>query len=371
MIQNNTVMYKNFLLCLLKRSQNTFKTARPINGKKKGYFVNIDFPKREVHGGTGKQQREKTKINVLDFSASTNPFPPVFEWHCDPALLGYYPDDEYNRLKSRIASTFHRDFEEICVGNGSIEIIRVFCSAALKGKKKYFFTETPTFGEYDLSARLAGASKVQSTKKADVSFVCNPNNPTGTLLGKTDMNRHLEGMKSHGALLFCDEAFIELSDPAQSMADVSDPHLFVLHSLTKSFSVPGIRFGYGFGDPELIEKIEITRPPWSVNAFAEAFALEAFRHMDELAASRHAIAQEREWLAKEIDALGLHCNPSSANFLLVECGWDVAAFCIALAHHNILVRDCTSFGLPTSIRVAVRQRHENQVLIEALSACMH
>jgi threonine-phosphate decarboxylase len=333
--------------------------------------MNTDFPKRVVHGGTGKQQREKTTKNVLDFSASTNPFAPVFAWHCDPALLGDYPDDEYHLLKSQIASTFHRDIEEICVGNGSIEIIRVFCSVALKGNKKYFFTETPTFGEYDLSARLAGASKVAVAKKADVSFVCNPNNPTGILRAKTDINRHLEHMKSHRGLLFCDEAFIELSDPAQSMADVSDPQLFVLHSLTKSFSVPGIRFGYGFGDPELIEKIEITRPPWSVNAYAEAYALEAFRHMDELAASRAAIARERKWLSGEIDALGLHCNPSSANFLLIDCGWDVAAFCTALVHHDVLVRNCTSFGLPTCIRVAVRGREENRVLVEALSACMH
>ena len=333
--------------------------------------MNTDFPKRVVHGGTGKQQREKTKKDVLDFSASTNPFAPVFEWHCDPGLLGDYPDDEYHCLKSRIASTFNRDIEEICVGNGSIEIIRVFCSVALKGDKKYFFTETPTFGEYELSARLAGASKVHVAKKADVSFICNPNNPTGILQTKADMNHHLEHMISHGGMLFCDEAFIELSDPAQSMADVSEPHLFVLHSLTKSFSVPGIRFGYGFGDPELIEKIEITRPPWSVNAYAEAYALEAFRHMNELAASRAAIVRERLWLSEEIDALGLCCNPSSANFLLIECGWDVDAFCTALARHNVLVRNCTSFGLPTSIRVAVRRREENRVLVEALSACMH
>ena len=155
------------------------------------------------------------------------------------------------------------------------------------------------------------------------------------------------------------------------MVDVRDPELFVLHSLTKSFSIPGIRFGYGFGDPELIEKIEITRPPWSVNAYAEAYALEAFRHMRELSASRAAIAQERDWLATEIDTLGLHCNPSSANFLLVECGWDVASFCTALAHRDILVRDCTSFGLPTCIRVAVRTREENRALTEALSACLH
>jgi len=84
-------------------SQNTFKTANPSILEKKGFFVVIVFPKREVHGGTGKRQREKTKKNVLDFSASTNPFPPLFEWHCDPAFLAYYPDDSYAELKRQIA----------------------------------------------------------------------------------------------------------------------------------------------------------------------------------------------------------------------------------------------------------------------------
>jgi threonine-phosphate decarboxylase len=352
-------------------SQNTFKTANPSILEKKGFFVVIVFPKREVHGGTGKRQREKTKKNVLDFSASTNPFPPLFEWHCDPAFLAYYPDDSYAELKRQIASTFNRSAEEICVGNGSIELIRVFCSVALKGKEKTFFTESPTFGEYALSARLAGADRAEKPQKADVSFICNPNNPTGILQKKSEMKNHLEGMKSHGGLLFCDEAFIELSDPAQSMVDVRDPNLFVLHSLTKSFSVPGIRFGYGFGDPDIIDKIEITRPPWSVNAFAEAYAMEAFKHMGELTASRAAIAQERDRLAAEINALGLRCHLSSANYILVECGRNVASLCAALVHRDILVRDCTSFNLPTCIRVAVRTPGENTVLLEALSACMH
>jgi threonine-phosphate decarboxylase len=247
----------------------------------------------------------------------------------------------------------------------------VFCSVALKGKERTFFTESPTFGEYALSSRLAGAERVEKPQKADVWFICNPNNPTGILQKKSEIQYHLEGIKSQGGLLFCDEAFIELSDPAQSMVDVCDPNLFVLHSLTKSFSVPGIRFGYGFGDPDVIDKIEITRPPWSVNAFAEAYAMEALKHMGELTASRAAISQERDRLAAEINALGLRCHPSSANYILVECGRNVASLCEALVHHDILVRDCTSFKLPTCIRVAVRTREENRVLLEALSACLH
>jgi threonine-phosphate decarboxylase len=329
------------------------------------------FPKRVVHGGTGKREREKSQKNLVDFSASTNPFPPRFKWNCDPSCLEYYPDDTYFELKERISQTFHRSPEEICVGNGSIEIIRVFCQVALKGTKKTFFTDTPTFGEYELSARLSGAKPALNSEKADVSFICNPNNPTGILRSQPDLLKILKKVKSHEGLLFCDEAFIELSDPSQTLAGTTDPNLFVLHSLTKSFSIPGIRFGYGFGDPSLIDKIEISRPPWSVNAFAEAFALEAFRHMDELSKSRAAIEEERERLAAGINRRGLHCLPSSVNFILVDCGRDVTSLCTELLCHDILVRNCASFGLPSHIRVAVRTPEENQLLLEALSACMH
>ena len=332
----------------------------------------VDFPERVVHGGTGKRQQEKTHKMVLDFSASVNPYPPVFSWAMDPGRLSVYPDDTYSELKDRIARVFHRRPEEICVGNGSIELIRVFCSVIFRDAltPRTFFQESPTFGEYALSARLAGAVSTGERSGAAVSFLCNPNNPTGRLTPKAEVLRQLRVTKEQAGMLFVDEAFIELADPGESMADIRDPGLFVLRSLTKSFSVPGIRFGYGFGDPALIEKIEIARPPWSVNAYAEAYAMEALLHMDELAASRSAIERERTLLATELQALGMHCIPSRANYILAEYGSDVADLCESLTHEGILVRDCTSFGLPTSIRVAVRTRDENRHLIEALAACV-
>jgi len=330
--------------------------------------VAADFPERVVHGGTGKRQLEKTLKKVLDFSASVNPYPPRFDWHCDPAFLSAYPDDSYHELKERIGWVFHRNPEEICVGNGSIELIRVFCSVVLRGDTR-FFCESPTFGEYGLSARLAGSAPADNARVADVSFICNPNNPTGALQDKQVLLEKLSAITSHDALLFCDEAFIDLSDPRQSLAGISDPNLFVLHSLTKSFSVPGIRFGFGFGSPELIEKIEITRPPWSVNAFAEAFAMQALLHRDDLELSRIRIRQERDWLSREINNLGFICHPSSTNYILVECNRDVTALCECLEKRLILVRNCASFGLPTSIRVAVRTHEENLLLMEAMAAC--
>ena len=352
---------------------NAFMTDNPSIGEIDRIFMAFDFPKRVVHGGTGKLQREKTHKNVLDFSASTNPYPPVFAWTPNPHDLSYYPDDNYTELKERIGKIFRRDPSEICVGNGSIELIRVFCSVIFRdpSRKKFFFTNMPTFGEYSLSACLAGAKSTGNAEEADVEFLCNPNNPTGTLMKKTDVFARLQSHKDSGSILFCDEAFIELSDPHESIADVHDPGLFVLRSLTKCFSVPGIRFGYGFGDSDLIEQIETARSPWTVNAFAESFAMEAFLHIDELNASRDAIDRERVWLVAQITSLGLICSPSSVNFLLVNCRRNVASLCECLAHHNILVRNCTSFGLPECIRIAVRTREENSRLIEVLAACVH
>jgi threonine-phosphate decarboxylase len=333
----------------------------------------VDFPRKVVHGGTGKRQREKTRKNVLDFSASVNPFPPKFDWRCDPESLSGYPDDTYSGLKERIGSVFGRDPEEICVGNGSIEIIRVFCAVMLghAAGTRHFFIEPPTFGEYELSARLAGADRTDDKEKADVQFICNPNNPTGILKSRSDLLQELAAARRHGGILFCDEAFIGLADPKESLADVPDPGLFVLHSLTKSFAVPGLRMGFGFGERELVEKIETARSPWCVNAFAEAFAMEALLHLDDLAKSRKAIVSERDRLVSAIGRLGLSCLPSSANYLLVDCRKDVRSLCSDLLKKNILVRDCTSFGLPACIRIAVRTPDENSQLIEALGSCVH
>lgn len=332
----------------------------------------VDFPRKVVHGGTGKRQREKTRENVLDFSASVNPFPPKIDWHCDAADLSAYPDDTYAALRERIGSVFHRDPEEICVGNGSIEIIRVFCSVVLGSPqgKRLFYTDMPTFGEYELSARLAGARRTGVSKKADVRFICNPNNPTGILLRREQLLEMLDTGTSRDAILFCDEAFIALADAGESLTGTRDPRLFVLHSLTKSFAVPGLRFGFGFGDPGLVEKIETARSPWCVNAYAEAFAMEALLHLDELSDSRRAIEYERNRLATGITTIGLTPRPSSVNFVLVECGRNATPLCGDLANKNILVRDCTSFGLPTCIRIAVRTPEENTRLLEALESCV-
>jgi threonine-phosphate decarboxylase len=325
-------------------------------------------PEKVIHGGNRKNLEEKFGIPFIDFSASLNPFPPQVSWSPEQVSLESYPDDSYCRLKETIGRLFHREVEEITVGNGSIELIRTFCSCVLKPGDQVQIN-SPTFGEYEYSAFLAGARCDSSSLQAKVRFLCNPNNPTGRLINKPELRVILDQIPPE-TYLFLDEAFIELADPAQSMVTCRHEGLFVARSLTKSFAVPGIRFGYGFGSAELVAQMEAVRPPWTVNAYAEAFTLQAFHHYHLLEESRRAIARERSWLGSRFQELGIRSDPSDANFLLLRLPSPAASLVSALCNRGILVRDCSSFGLPAAVRVAVRTRAENQMLVEAFQACL-
>lgn len=329
-----------------------------------------NLPGKVEHGGQVRWHRStQGREDLIDFSASINPYPPEICWDLKPSVLRDYPDDRYETLKEVIAGTFGRDAAEVTVGNGSVELIRAFCLASL-GHGSTACINPPTFAEYRVAAMLAGARCTSDCDGAAVRFLCNPNNPTGRLQTRSEVLHTLSRAAEQGAYLFLDEAFIELADPRQSLVDVSHENLFLLRSLTKSFAVPGIRFGYGFGAPDLIERVEAVRLPWTVNAFAEAFAIEAFRHYNELEESRTRIARERVWLSDHLDRLGLAYEPPSANYILVEVPMPAEVLVERLLGHGILVRDCRSFGLPRYIRVAVRTHEENHRLIEALEACL-
>lgn len=326
-------------------------------------------PEKTAHGGTVRWHRKHSGIDFLDFSASINPFPPTVPLTPpDEDAITSYPDDRYEELKEAIALHFGRTPEEVTVGNGSVEVIYTYCAATL-GPGRCAAIIPPTFGEYEMGTRLAGATATSDPARAAVRFLCNPNNPDGALTSRDEVLALLDDLPS-GQRLFVDEAFIELADPAASVSDIRHPALFVSRSLTKSFAVPGLRFGFGLGDADLVAELETRRLPWTVNVWAEAFALRALRHLDDLAESRRLIRVERAWLARKLQALGLAPRPSTANYLLVPVPCLASDLAAALLKHGILVRDCTSFGLPRAIRVAVRRPDENRRLMEALAACL-
>ncbi len=326
------------------------------------------FPEKAVHGGRVIALRQKYGPDLLDVSASMNPFLPNVSCDFRDVDLCVYPDDTYSALKDKIGRVFPRPSDEICVGNGSAELIRVYCTVVLSPKDTVRI-DPPTFGEYGLSVKLAGASVVSSVD-ANLRVICNPNNPTGILTSRDEMLALLDDCTRKGSLLFLDEAFMELAARDESISDIRSDELFVMRSITKCFSVPGIRFGFGFGPADLIEKIETVRTPWTVNAFAEAYTMQALDHYDDLIISAEKISAEREWYFARLTELGLSFAESSVNYILVHLGRNASEFIASMLKHGVLVRDCTSFGLPESIRIAVDIRAKNLRVVEALSACL-
>lgn len=325
---------------------------------------------------------------ILDFSSNVNPlgFPPSLRKALvkNSALFSVYPDSDSAELRRALQKYTGMPTGLITVGNGATEIIYNFCKAFLRGRR--VLIPAPTFGEYEAAARLEDAKVsffetldlnldidrfVSEIPRHDCVFVCNPNNPTGTLTTRKNMEKILRAARRSGALVFVDECFIELSRPAQTIASKvrSFDNLFVLRSLTKSFGLAGLRIGYGIGNPRMVGTLNTIKIPWNVGAVAQRIAVEALSSKSHLPASRKLIARERKFLSDSISAIGgFDCYESDANFVLVRCAIPPKVLQKKLVKKNILVRDCSSFrGLRGNfIRIAVRTRPENKKLVREL-----
>jgi threonine-phosphate decarboxylase len=343
------------------------------------------------HGGKFREAAKKTGREPLDFSANINPLgsPPLEEVIMQELKrIGYYPDNNYREFRQAAAQFVGVGPENIVPGNGSSELIRLFSETVL-GDGGLALIPRPTFGEYENQSRLVGASirrvdlkgglpdvSDADLKEASALFFCNPNNPTGVLLSKAEVAELARRCEQSRTFLLVDEAFIELSDPDQSIAEQAPRRefLFVMRSLTKSFGIPGLRLGFGVTNACLAEIMNRARIPWSISSLASTAATYLLAQDRFLQCSREVIGEELAFLEKSLRGLGLVPLPSRVNFILVDIsssGLGSDRLCEEMAAQGVLIRDCQSFGLGKRfIRVAVRNREENLQLIEALGRAL-
>ena len=142
-------------------------------------------------------------------------------------------------------------------------------------------------------------------------------------------------------------------------------NLVILRSMTKDYALAGLRLGYAIAADSIISVLKRVRPPWNVNALAQKAGIVALNSDKYLEKCNNKIQEAKRFLIKELERLGLSPLPSQTNFFLVKVG-NATAFRQALLMKGILVRDCTSFGLPQYIRLAPRALPECQKLIKAI-----
>jgi len=340
------------------------------------------------HGGKVEEAASILGAEPLDFSANINPLghPPLESLILkEMKKIGHYPDNSYRKFRRAAAKFVDVSPDCIVPGNGSSEIIRLFAECCFE-PGELGLVPSPSFGEYANQSLLAGArvKKVpigadglplvgdSDLRQAKLLFLCNPNNPTGRLLSADQVRALCDRCERAETFLLVDEAFIELSDPEQSVAALTPEreYLLVMRSLTKSFGVPGLRLGFAVTNEPLARVLNLARLPWSVGSMAAAageFLLGCDEH---LVRSREVIREERAWLDCALRDLGLSPLPSSVNFILVNiepAGIPSDVLAERSMREGVLIRDCQSFDLGRGfIRVAVRSRSENMRLIAAL-----
>lgn len=333
---------------------------------------------------------------VLDFSGPINflgPSPKAVEAVKQQAkLIRFYPDPNPTELRREVAKYVGHDVCEsnIVLGNGSIELIYMIAEVFPSSYKAVI--PVPSFTEYEKAVlRVHGetifvqlpedfALETERVKKAvtedtKLMCICNPHSPSGTLYDKDTILDLLDFCQKKDIILSVDENYIEFASKGEDVTMVGyvkkHPNLFVIRSVTKFYGMPGIRFGYGIAAENLIETLETTRQPWSINTLAGFATLAAFNDKAFIEKTRRTIAKERAEFTKmlmEIDCLQVF--PSETNFLLVKIlnpKFTSTGLREQMAKEGMLIRDCSTFvGLDDSFfRVTVRAATDNAKLVEA------
>ena len=349
----------------------------------------IDALKACHHGGPVHAELKSLGLSaagVVDFSVSSNPFsyPPAVKKAIGRVAIDRYPDSESTELRQLLATDLGVAPDNIIVGSGSMEIIRLITLAYFSSGDSVLILK-PTFGEYELAVKIAGASIIEqwggekdcfafnSVEVADLVrkkqpqgvFICNPNNPSGQYLSRQQIDTVLKACKD--SLLVMDEAYIAFTEDAWSSTElISQSHVISVRSMTKDYALAGLRLGYAVASKDIIENLKRVCPPWNVNAVAQKAGVAALKDGDYLRRCEARIRQSKQYLITELTQLGFKVLPSKTNFFLVRVG-DGKRFRAALLQNGLMLRDCASFGLPTYVRIAALSMSQCQKLIAVIN----
>lgn len=344
------------------------------------------------HGGNIHKASQMSGLplkQILDFSASINPLglPKSAAAAIRKAirLLPHYPEPFAESLASCIGRHYGVSADSVICGNGSTELIYLI-PRVLKPKK--VLITAPTFSEYEKACKSNQPSAVSCQllkaennfdinadafigymKGCDLAFLCNPNNPTGRLLKKKDVLKIADAARELGCYLVVDEAFMDFCPDETVMKYVSrNPYLIVLRSMTKFYALAGLRIGFGVFPLNVAQKMKIQKEPWTVNCLADAVGRTVLDDTDYQTKSLDMMRREKQYLATGLTRLGIKYIQSSANYYLIEMK-NAQKVIHALSKKGVLLRDCSNFdGLgETYLRVAVRSRKENRILLKELS----
>ncbi len=327
--------------------------------------------------------------DAVKLSSNENPFGPgekaIEAYRRAGHTLHRYPSTDHAGLRLAIGVAHGLDPERIICGVGSDEIITFLCQA-YAGRGDEVLYSQHGFLMYRISALAVGAAPVTAperdrtahvdaliaamTPRTRLVFVANPNNPTGTMISRTEVVRLADALPSQ-ALLVLDGAYaeyVEGFDGGAAMVAVRD-NVVMTRTFSKIHGLGGLRIGWGYGPQHVIDVLNRIRGPFNLSSTQLEVAEAALGDAEHLERSQRENARMRTWLVRALNDLGVACDRSHANFVLARFGSaSEAEACNAhLLSEGLIVRQVGSYGLPECLRITVGDEPACRRVVHAIA----
>ncbi|MBI3812803.1 MAG: histidinol-phosphate transaminase [Nitrospirae bacterium] len=329
-------------------------------------------------------ERELGIKNAIKLASNENPLGPSKKALAalKKGLTGLhrYPEGSGRRLREAIAQKHKLKPEQVILGNGSDEIMdlaaKTFLSPgdeAIMGDLTFAIYPISVTAHHGVSVRVPlrdgrhdpEAMAARFTPKTRLVFICNPNNPTGTMITRRELDRLLSRLPQN-VLVIMDEAYAEYADDPEFPNTIENlkrgAPVLVLRTFSKMYGLAGLRIGYGLSTPEVVEAMNRVRLPFNTNSPAQAAALAALSDEKHVAQSLRINREGRRYLSESFAGLGMKFLPSQANFIYVDIGRDGGAVYKQLLRKGVIVRHIEG----TWLRVSIGRPAENRRFVKAL-----
>jgi len=329
-----------------------------------------------LHGGAIESELATLGVDpasLLDVSTSVNPYGPApsVERAIRGAVLDRYPDPVSSDARAALAGLCATSVARVVVGNGASELLWTLARLLLAPGDIMLSCE-PTFSEMAAAARAAGARVVELRALPDDDFaidlaavaqraraagarvvsLCLPASPSGAALPAADVAQLARALDEVTVVL--DQSFLASSERHADLALALPDNVVCVRSLTKEHAIPGVRVGYLLAEPQLAAAVEASRPAWTVGAAAQAAVVATCAAQDFVVTTRARLLDERRSLCGALQAVGHRPHPTSTTYFVLPVSDAASVRRELLVRDGVLVRDCTSFGLPGHVRIAAR-----------------
>ena len=302
-----------------------------------------------------------------------------------------YPEDSCFYLKKELAKRLKVKMENLIMGNGSDEIMELIPKTFLNPGEEVIYGR-PSFLIYETVVRIMGGKPVPIplkdytydlkgilkaiTKKTKIIFICNPNNPTGTMVNEEEIKVFLKKVPKN-IIVVLDEAYkdyVERNDFPNSVKLLKkNKNIIILRTFAKIYGLAGLRIGYGIAREEVIDLLSKVRLPFNVNSLAQTAALASLKDKEQVKKTRRMNREEKRFLYNAFKSLGLEYIPTQTNFILINLSPACSGtrrsgkkICQELLIKGIIIREMSAWGLNNYIRVTIGREEENKRFIQAL-----